>query len=568
MAEHPEGPLARLRAALAGPRGVRRIDALLSATDAEAAVASLAPTEVFELVHEVGFADASDLIALATPDQIRGCLDLDAWDKDHALVEPMKPWLASIMDAGFEKLGAVWAGLDPELRALYLQRNTRIYDLGLGEAPDDRERDPEDPDAEDEKPAYMTVDRMFALELLGDEDTVRLTIRLLDDLYRADADLARHTIMAARSELASYLEETSYRWRSGRLADLGYADFYDALELFRPLDAAKVAIGEGTQDRSHAVDANTDVDGDHRALPVAIAEEVVHQGFLARALGRVSDPSESERLEGAILLLVNKVLAAGRAKPGQPEVVRRASQYAIATVSLGLEAIARGDLDRAVGALRSIALLRLFRVGYTITLKLAKLAQSLAPRAATAGSPARELIAGLASPRPLFTRAAEQPPADGLRPFEAQADVRRAAELLTQLAARIALVESLGVNLLAMAQAPEPRAGLDDYIRTALVRVMAGAGAELSSAALRQAELAAWRTAAVDAGAVTAAARAAAHAAIKTRLAAAGARLADEQRKILVDGWIADLEATLAGVADGAIDPRFVDGVLVEARRS
>jgi hypothetical protein len=566
MAEHPEGPLARLRAALAGPRGVRRIDALLSATDAEAAVASLAPTEVFELVHEVGFADASDLIALATPEQIRGCLDLDAWDKDHALVEPMKPWLASIMDAGFEKLGVVWAGLDPELRALYLQRNTRIYDLGLGEAPDDREQDPEDPDAEDEKPAYMTVDRMFALELLGDEDTVRLTIRLLDDLYRADADLARHTIMAARSELGSYLEETSYRWRSGRLADLGYADFYDALELFRPLDAAKVAIGEGTQDRSHAVDVNTDVDGDHRALPVAIAEEVVHQGFLARALGRVTDPSESERLEGAILLLVNKVLAAGRAKPGQPEVVRRASQYAIATVSLGLEAIARGDLDRAVGALRSIALLRLFRVGYTITLKLAKLAQSLAPRAATAGSPARELIAGLASPRPLFTRAAEQPPADGLRPFEAQADVRRAAELLTQLAARIALVESLGVNLLAMAQAPEPRASLDDYVRTALVRVMAGG--ELSSAALRQAELAAWRTAAVDAGAVTAAARAAAHAAIKARLADAGARLADEQRKILVDGWVADLEATLAGVADGAIDPRFVDGVLVEARRS
>src|SRR5262245_4325292 len=122
----PEGPLARLRAALAGPRGYRRVDALLSATDAAAAVAALAPNELFELVHEVGFADAADIIHLATPEQIRGCLDLDAWDKDHVQIEPMKPWLQSIMDAGFEKVGAVWAGLDAELRALFLQRHVQI----------------------------------------------------------------------------------------------------------------------------------------------------------------------------------------------------------------------------------------------------------------------------------------------------------------------------------------------------------------------------------------------------------------------------------------------------------
>lgn len=558
MAEPPpEGPLARLRAGLAAPRGARRIDALLSATDAAAAIAALAPTEIFELVHDVGFADAADLIHLATPEQIRGCLDLDAWDKDKALIEPMKPWLTSIIDAGYEKLGQVWAGLDPELRALFIQRHTEIFDLTLGEAPDD-----EDEQAEtDEKPVYMTTDRFFAIRLLGDEDTVRLLIQIFDDLYRADPDLARHTIMAAKSELPSDLEESSYRWRSGRLADLGYTDFYDALELFRPLPVDHVAIGEGTEDRRVV-----DIDPAERLLPVAIAEEVVRHNFLARALGRVDDAAESERLETAILLLVNKVLAAGRAKPGQAEVMRRAAHYATSTVSLGLETIARGDLDRAVAALRSIALMRLFRVGYTITLKLARLAQSLATRAATAGSPARELVAGLSSPRPLFARAAELPPADGLRPFEAQADVRRAAELMTQLAARVALVEGLGVNLVAMAQAPEPRPALDDHVRTALVRAMAGG--EFSAAALRQAELAAWRASAVAAGALTPAARAIARKVVRERLAAAGVKLADEQQAILVDGWLAEIEATLGGVADGAIDARFVEGVIVEARRS
>src|SRR5437868_15125744 len=85
------GPLARLRAQLAGPRGYRRIDALLSAEDAKAAVAALSPNEVFELVHEVGFEDAQDLIVLATPEQIRGCFDLDAWNKDQLEVAPLKP---------------------------------------------------------------------------------------------------------------------------------------------------------------------------------------------------------------------------------------------------------------------------------------------------------------------------------------------------------------------------------------------------------------------------------------------------------------------------------------------
>ena len=62
---------------LAGPRGYRRIDALLSSEDAAGAVAALSPNEVFELVHEVGFEDSQALIELATPGQIQGCFDLD-----------------------------------------------------------------------------------------------------------------------------------------------------------------------------------------------------------------------------------------------------------------------------------------------------------------------------------------------------------------------------------------------------------------------------------------------------------------------------------------------------------
>jgi hypothetical protein len=55
---------------------------------------------------------------------------------------------------------------------------------------------------------------------------------------------------------------------------------------------------------------------------------------------------------------------------------------------------------------------------------------------------------------------------------------------------------------------------------------------------------------------------------VRDRLIAAGVKLADEQQAILIDGWFAEIEATLGGIAEGAIDPRFVEGVIVEARRS
>ena len=155
------------------------MDALLSQEDAKSAVAALAPNEIYELVHEVGFEDAQPLLELATPAQFQGCFDLDGWAKDSLEVAPLKPWLAALIEIGFEKVGQVWGSLDGELRALILQRQVKVYDVSLEEEP-----------AEDnENPIMATPDRFFMLELLGDDDTQRLVQSLVEDLYRADPDL-------------------------------------------------------------------------------------------------------------------------------------------------------------------------------------------------------------------------------------------------------------------------------------------------------------------------------------------------------------------------------------------
>lgn len=457
-------PLSRLRAKLAGPRGLRKVEALLSAENPAEAVRALTVTELHHLVHDVGLADCLEIVALATPEQVRGCLDIDGWDRDELVITAVTPWLDALIEAGYEKVGEVWECLDAEFRALVLTRSVRVYDLTLGE----------EPEGTDEHPVYLTPDSYFAVVLTGDEDSVRLVNRLLDDLYRADPSgaLARHTLMAARSEPSAELEEMSYRWRSGRMADLGYVDYYEALEVFRPLDPDSVQIGEGSQDRFGQADsADEERLG---SLPVPIAERVIGTSFLARALDLIEDPAEIERLEMALLVLVNKVLAAARVPAGNQEAMSLGAKHAAATVALGLEAVSRGDLPRAAQALQTVSLTRLHRVGYTLPLRLARLARALAPRAITAAEPVPSLLAALLGRRPFFPGELDSPPAGDVRPFESMADMRRVAEELSKLTLRIAVTTALGVDLVAVGQAPEPRPALDTHVRTALTRAMMG----------------------------------------------------------------------------------------------
>ena len=530
-------PLSRFRASLTRPRGVRRMDALLESADPAAAVAALSVPDFYFLVKEVGLADAGDLVELATPQQIRGCLDLEVWDRDRVQLEAAAPWLLSVIEAGPEKLAETWAGLDAELRALFLARSAIVIDHSMGEElPDDEER-----------PAFSTPDTFFTVVVTAErEDEIRLVYRLIDDLYRVDQELARHTLLSSRSELQSELEEMSYRWRSGRMADLGYADFYEALEVFRPLDPDSVRTDEATAEPREA--AATD-EARAAGLPAPVAEPIAGT-FLARALEQVADAAEAERLETALVHLVNRVLSALRIRPGDEEGVRSATAAAAATLSIGLEHLCAGRVDRAPAALAAVSLTRLHRLGHSLILRLGRMARLLAPRSLTAGEPSQSVLEAMLRARPLFPTALDDPPGADLRAFRQMADLRRVAAHLTDLAARIALADALGVDLLAVAQAPEPRPELDDHVRTALARRLAGG--ELDAAPLEPDELDRLRRGALDSGRLSLADRAAALRALVELAARNRIAVAGEVLTRLVAAWLDDIEAQVGGIIRSA----------------
>jgi hypothetical protein len=434
--------LRRYRAYLDRGRLSRRADALFAAADPVGAIRALPPDEFFYVLHELGFPEALDIMVHGTAEQVQGALDFAIWDRDRISTERADEWLAAMAEAPHETVAAWVRGLDIELVALLVRQRARIYDLSLEEPPD-----------EPEGSLFDTPDRLFTLELLGDEQTQRTTQHLVENLYRADQSMMRRFLVGMRSELDAELEETASRWRSGRMADLGFVDFYEALEVYRELDPASVRLEPGPV--APARPADQSAADSHLRLPVVMADRLAGATPFASAVAGLTSAAEAADLHSALVALCNRVLSADRVSPGDDPAVAAVLARVAATLDLAVEFLSRGDDAAGVAALRLVPLPRLFRLGVSLVGKLHKLALSLvrdSPFAAL--RPAvdlwepedAEVLAALTRLRPLFPRLLDNPPTAGERPFGSLHDLAAATAGLERAAAAISLVVGLGVR--------------------------------------------------------------------------------------------------------------------------
>ena len=101
-------PLNRWRAMLARARQPRRrLDVLLSDAAAPMIVPQIPEEEFYYLAKAVGSGDISDLMQLASPEQVRACLDFDIWDRDQLALERLALWCESLETLLPSRLAAV-----------------------------------------------------------------------------------------------------------------------------------------------------------------------------------------------------------------------------------------------------------------------------------------------------------------------------------------------------------------------------------------------------------------------------------------------------------------------------
>ena len=456
--------LSRYRAQLGRGKKLRRSEAILASPDPAAAIRALPGDELYYIVHEAGTQSALELLVHASAHQVQVVMDFALWERDEVTPARLAEWVEILAEAPPDKIGEWIAGLDVELVGLLLLNTSAIYDLSEGQPPDE-------PDGL----FYPTPDRLFVLDVRGlpegsnpnvgleaapdggntePPESARAVIRIIDSLYRSDRVLARRLLVGARAELPSQLQEMAYRWRSGRMADLGFADHWEALEVYRELDPASVKIGEAAGASSRVRPLYSDgKPGDSLRAPLALIERLGGSSPFARAVAALTSADDVAELHFALVALGNRVLAADRVTPGEDEAVAEVLGRMLATLDIAVELLAHGDEERAVESVRTVSLVRLFRLGVSLVGKVRKLARTLERRGpfAALGPGLFEqndatVIEAVTQLRPAFPRLLDDPPRTGERPFASIADIARATAALEEAAAAQALLFALGVR--------------------------------------------------------------------------------------------------------------------------
>jgi hypothetical protein len=434
--------LSQYRARLARGQRARRTDEIFASEDPPAAIRALPADEFFYLIHETGFPDAMEILAHGTAEQIQTVLDFSVWDKDQVSLDKSQDWLAALVEAPVESLGRWVKGIDVELLALLVRKRARIYDLSLEEVPE-----------ETDGALWNTPDRLFTIEMLGDPEQVRVTQRLLDSAYRYSPAMMRRLLVGMRGESDAELEEEAHRWRSGRMADLGFVDYYEALQVYQELDPGTVRIGQAALPRQRP--AGETEDADHLRLPVVIAEKLSGRTPFARAVARLQSRDEVADLHYALVALCNRALSANRVTPADDEAIREILERVSATLDLAVELLARGDAEQESGAVRTIPLVTLHRLGVSLIGKLRQAATalrrrnpfaSLAPGLDIFATEDGQILQSLTGQHPLFPRLLDQPPAAGERAFASLADLATATRAIERAATSVEMVRRLGVD--------------------------------------------------------------------------------------------------------------------------
>jgi hypothetical protein len=430
--------LARARADLAAARGRRRLDVLIDARDPEALVRALPPDEVYFTVRDIGLGDAVQLVQLASPEQFRSFLDLEAWTGDRFDPRRALPWLRAARAGALssplaeERWAQKLAALDPELLFLVLRGTLRVIDLD------------EDPDPEIATDRFLrTPEGKFVVEFHVDGPEYAAVRGIVDDLYAQDPFQATRLLSSLRWETDSELEESALRWRAARLEDLGIPRLEEALSWFtRPPPGA--ALPAGAPER-----------------PGGFFLAQFRRGSLLDRAAALLDEPARDAVEAGVLAAANAALVADGIDPGDLDGVRDAIGAARAMIELGLEKAAGGDEAAAARALSGTPVKRIFQEGFGRVLELKWRAERIF-REGGAGTreaplldpPLGEALSALAARRPRYFPGLEAPraewgtPAAGAaepRSFASAGEIARTSAALDLAQALAALGRALGL---------------------------------------------------------------------------------------------------------------------------
>jgi hypothetical protein len=309
----------------------------------ETLIPEMPPAELCFTIKAIGLADAAWVLEYATPEQSVAALDLDAWRGNEVDVATANEWLQAIARISPEARVRTLEALDAELLMLALRAR-----IGVVQKPDDAEGwSPPD--------GSQTLEGQFHYWALADDDDLADVTAHLHALFESAYWSYFRLMLAIQWELDSDSEEWALRWRTGRLEDLGFPTWDDAVRIYRFLDARARA----------ALPPDAPPPPAEWRLPVWLPQLPETGGAGDRIFRAIAELDEVERrtIFYAFIALANRIAVADRLPLGDAESTPTAIAKAARLASAGLAYLADEHGLRDAELLRRVSVEHLFRVG-------------------------------------------------------------------------------------------------------------------------------------------------------------------------------------------------------------
>jgi hypothetical protein len=303
----------------------------------ERVVPLLPEAELCITARASGMSDAAFLLELGTNDQVQACFDLDCWAPVGVVeVDRVDEWIDALIEAGPETVARAFEHVDLEIWLLALRAQTEVAVLGK----------------EDERPeGWWTIDGTVYWGPRGDVDPARVQeiARALFDQFPTSYWRAVYGMLF---ESPIECEEFARRWRNGRLADQGFPDRDQAMELYRPLRPEDAPIWDYLGETDALVEINS--------LPATL------QGtLLGEALARLPAARAGDVL-GYVLAVANGVAVADGRRLSDADCIPGAIEKAVRGIDRGLRELAKVRNQPSEQVLDSTPPADLFRVAVAI----------------------------------------------------------------------------------------------------------------------------------------------------------------------------------------------------------
>jgi len=332
----------------------QRMELLLHAPKPMRLVRALPDFDWYITVREIGPADSTALIRLASPEQMIHLFDLEAWRQDRFDGDRAGAWLAVLLESGEPALLRFLRNADSELLALLLKHWLHVEPLEYEDGADVHGHGLGDAGTEE----GLTMPDGYHRYLPTVPEHIPAAQRILQIFYVDQPERYQQAVWASLWELPAELEELALKWRFSRLEEHGFPTWEDSLDVYG---------APGTPIGSSGIPIPTDRDG------LAASRRALMPAWGVPALAAALDLLDGDRRERVLheaVSVANRVLVADGADAGEPENHRLALAKAAAYLGIALETRGATEPEAVARLLAERPVVELFREGWSQAVKL------------------------------------------------------------------------------------------------------------------------------------------------------------------------------------------------------